>query len=61
MKKNETKTTCKFYTWGNVVPRAYGAYCKYFKTFFSITSRFTNDLDPQCWGCKAYKRRRNNV
>lgn len=56
MKKNETKEHCKYYSWGDVAPFEYGAFC----TAGTDPKCFWKDkkgkLHPQCWGCILYKR-----
>lgn len=39
---------CKFYSYGDVAPREYGAYCTYNNANVEITSQDT------CSGCEAY-------
>ena len=60
MKKNETKSHCKYYDWGLKIPSDLGVFCTYKKVkAFFITKM--GKLKPQCWGCKNYKKREQSL
>ena len=54
MRKTETNRHCKYYSYGDVAPTAYGAFCTYKKV--KCFTRRNGVLSPQCYGCKNFKR-----
>lgn len=57
MRRNETRSSCKYYSWGDVAPRAYGAFCMHKGA--RVFSMEDSKLSPQCYGCRHYEKRRN--